>query len=96
MLTPNKRKVLAMARIALEDRRVDFICHALDYVEGRNANLHAECRELKMFVIHALGENYTLTCWQEKNGFSERSDSQYRADRLAWIDWMLDEPFPLY
>jgi len=92
MLTSNKRKVLTMARIALEDSRVDFLCHAIEHVANQNENLANECRVLKAYVVDALDEHYTLACWQITNGFGERDDKQTRKDRLAWIDWMLGEP----
>ncbi|ONC97008.1 hypothetical protein [Burkholderia pseudomallei] len=34
----------------------------------------------------------TLDEWQIYNGFGDRGREQVRLDRLAWIDWMLDEP----
>jgi len=96
MLTEKKRKVLKRVRQLIASKEQEFICHAIHYVADNSDGLDDACRELKMFVTHALGNNYTLFCWQKSNGFAEHDDQQLRKDRLAWIDWMLDEPFPLY
>jgi hypothetical protein len=97
MLTKNKRKVLKRVRKMIATGEQEFICHALSYVAHEDIRLEEACRKLRAYITEVLAGNYTLYCWQKANGIADSDDDrQLRKDRLAWIDWMLDEPKPLH
>ncbi|AFN39102.1 hypothetical protein G167_gp52 [Burkholderia phage BcepMigl] len=92
-LTPEKREALMLARERIAGRKNQFICHALDFISMRHPHLEPACVSLKKYIGKQLGSpTWALGTWHEFNGFGDRGDAQRRADRLAWIDWMLDEP----
>ncbi|ARL90977.1 hypothetical protein [Burkholderia pseudomallei] len=90
-LTPEKREALKLARERIAEHRDCFICRALDWVEESRPELGAACTSLKCYIGRCLRPWNSLGGWQEKNGLGFRAGDQRRADRLAWIDWMLDE-----
>lgn len=96
-LTPEKREVLKLARERIEKKMNHYICHALSDAAFWEPRLKEAARELRSFVneqvrIEGARCSATLEKWQRRNGFGGRSIAQVRRDRLAWIDWMLDEP----
>ncbi|MBH9660984.1 hypothetical protein [Burkholderia multivorans] len=94
-LTPEKREVLKLARERIEKKLNYYICHALSDAAFFHPRLKEAARELRAFVheqVRVDRSSATLDIWQRRNGFSGRSIAQVRRDRLAWIDWMLDEP----
>ncbi len=87
------RAALVIARKRIQSRKNRFICHALRFVSIRHPHLRAACASLERYIAQQIGgERWTLETWQDANGFGGRSDYQVRLDRIAWIDWMLDEP----
>jgi hypothetical protein len=99
VLNKAKRKVLKRVRVLIHSGRKKFICHAIEEVQAAatSAATDKACRELRRYVRASLDGHSTLSCWQRGNGISSRyTTEQLRADRLAWIDWMLDEPKPLH
>ncbi|ABO57472.1 hypothetical protein LA345_00830 [Burkholderia vietnamiensis] len=95
-LTPEKREVLKLARERIENRKNYFLCHALRDAAFFHPHLKEAARELRSFVneqVRAERSKFapTLDRWQRRNGFAPRSIAQIRRDRLAWIDWMLDD-----
>ncbi|MCO1402866.1 hypothetical protein [Burkholderia multivorans] len=92
-LTPEKREALKLARKRIQSRKNRFICHALRFVSIRHPHLRAACASLERYIAQQIGgERWTLETWQDANGFGDRVEEQRRQDRIAWIDWMLDEP----
>ncbi|MDN7998085.1 hypothetical protein QZN00_13100 [Burkholderia multivorans] len=91
-LTPEKREALVLARKRIAADKNQYICHALDYIAMRHPYLEAECVSLKQYIGKQLGSTTTLGGWHKFNGFGDRGGAQRHLDRLAWIDWMLDEP----
>jgi hypothetical protein len=100
-LTILERALLLQARDHLESRRSDTLCSALERaveVQCRRISLAATAmpvaaaRRLQRYIDTVLGDHVMLLTWQHANGFGDRGDEQRRADRLAWIDWMLEEP----
>ncbi|MCW3543080.1 hypothetical protein [Burkholderia cenocepacia] len=91
-LTREKREALKHARERIAANKNQFICHALDWIKEYRPELGAACVSLKRYIARQLRPVNSLGQWQELHGFGHRSDAQRRADRLAWIDWMLDEP----
>ncbi|CAB3972290.1 MULTISPECIES: hypothetical protein [Burkholderia] len=92
-LTPEKREALKIARRRIATKCDDYICHALSYVCINCPGLTVAAVELKKYIGEQLGNPFIgLEAWQGRNGFPDRSLAQLRRDRLAWIDWMLDEP----
>ncbi|MDN7537061.1 hypothetical protein [Burkholderia cenocepacia] len=96
MLTTNHRIALRQARRLIALKKQQFICHALEDVAAVDGRLDAAVNDLKRYILTKLRPHAALGCWQEAHGYGKRSDEQRRADRLAWIDWMLegggDEP----
>lgn len=92
-LTPEKREALKLARELIATREYDYICHALSYVAVNCPGLDRAAVELKGYIGDQLGSRHIgLEVWQGRNGLGIREWHQLRLDRLAWIDWMLDEP----
>ncbi|PRE27566.1 hypothetical protein [Burkholderia multivorans] len=92
-LTPEKREALMLARMRIAAGQSRFICFALESVTIKRPYLEEAAAELKGYIHDKLGDRYvSLEAWQKRNGFGERGEEQCRQDRLAWIDWMLDEP----
>ncbi|WP_261526138.1 hypothetical protein [Burkholderia multivorans] len=91
-LTPEKREALKLARKRIVSGQSRYICFALESVTIKRPDLEEAAAELKGYIHDKLGNRYVgLEKWQRRNGFGARSIDQVRRDRLAWIDWMLDE-----
>jgi hypothetical protein len=95
MLTPRERELLIAARTLIACGENNYICTALWTIDMRNGNHDSE--RLVQYVHEQLSPWTTLTSWQRNNGIVVANDEESfrenaRADRLAWIDWMLDEP----
>lgn len=92
-LTPEKRKALKLARERITTKHDEYICHALSYVAVNYPEFARAAVELKGYIGEQLGSPFSgLDSWQARNEFGNRGYDQRRLDRLAWIDWMLDEP----
>ncbi|MBU9525022.1 hypothetical protein [Burkholderia multivorans] len=92
-LTPEKREALMLARKRIAAERSRYICFALESVTIKRPDLTEAAIELRRYISDKLGSRHVgLRSWQQRNGFGDRGDAQLRLDRLAWIDWMLDEP----
>jgi hypothetical protein len=103
MLTDGQRKLLRNARMLIEIGKEDFVCFAIRqaWVADSGYIEHEEMIELKKWVNNAVFMTHkngtttnTLSAWQYKNGWGHRGDEQLRRDRLAWIDWLLEEAPP--
>jgi len=90
-MTPEKREALTLAREMVRDEREIFICGALITIQQKHPTLYDACMKLRRYIMRQLGKHHYLSQWQRGNGFPARSLAQLRRDRLAWIDWMLDE-----
>ncbi|MBU9446897.1 hypothetical protein KTE29_03760 [Burkholderia multivorans] len=92
-LTPEKREALMLARKRIAAGRSRYICFALESVTIKRPDLVDAADELRRYISEQLGSRYVaLEQWQRRNGHGPRTLEQQRLDRLAWIDWMLDEP----
>lgn len=99
MSATNEQKVEALkaARRMIEEKRHSYICNALDQeVADGSAHLSIAAAELCAYMHASLGGprgfykfDPTLENWQTDNGLGSRASAQTRADRLAWIDWMI-------
>jgi hypothetical protein len=91
MLTQIERNLLIRVREAIKAEQEWSICVALrDLAFGIEENEAAE--RLRNYItesLHILPT--TLESWQMRMGFRHRSSARTRADRIAWIDWMLDQ-----
>ena len=91
-LNADERDLLHEARALIERGEIKVICRALYHAEfvgphtgGRRDALH----RLTAYISNALGSPLeTLRGWQIRRGMTGRDT---RADRLAWIDWMIEE-----
>ncbi|ACR15026.1 hypothetical protein BcepIL02_gp33 [Burkholderia phage BcepIL02] len=90
-LTPKKREALKLARELIESGEEGYVCLALKSVARSRPDLRASVASLRRYIMRKLRPYAFLGGWQRKQGIW-RYDEQQRADRLAWIDWMLDEP----
>jgi hypothetical protein len=96
MLTHNQVRVLTAARRRIEDRRNDYLCVAIREAAGDiGPEMHEASKDLRNYIANAMRTNgkwiAMLSTWQERNGFAGRNYEQRRKDRLAWIDWLLDD-----
>jgi len=91
MLTQVERNLLIRVREAIKAEQEWYICVALrDLAWGLEE--HGAATRLKTYItesLHILPN--TLETWQMHRGFRNRTGPQLRADRIAWIDWMLDQ-----
>lgn len=91
-LNKNERRALEMAREIIAKGERGYICFALDTARCRGANVKA-VKRLQAYIRRALDGYGCLENWQiGAKHLRPRSIVQKRADRLAWIDWMLDQP----
>lgn len=91
-LTPEKREVLKMARAKVAEAVLfAHICHILEEIGRERPDLWLAAMDIKEYIVAALDGAYTLEAWQTNNGVDFESRNPI-ANRLAWIDWMLDEP----
>lgn len=91
-LTPEKREALKLARERIVTFESEAICESLLKIARGRPKLRAACKELRIYIAEQLTPCLYLGGWQRRNGLAGRSLAQQRLDRLAWIDWMLDEP----
>lgn len=89
-LNKNERRALELARERIRLRYNACICFALDDVVDHVADKAAVSR-LVDYIGDALGEAAWLEDWQQKRGLFVNNEIT-RLDRIAWIDWMLDQP----
>lgn len=92
MLTPDMRRALELARARLAQGRNSYICMALDWVATFYPEYQPAAHKLQFFINDALAPAITLGSWQFLQGMGHRGVRQRDADRLAWIDWLLNEP----
>ncbi|ALC60053.1 hypothetical protein AMS56_25085 [Burkholderia pseudomallei] len=85
MMTKEMREALQLARHLIETEDYKYICLALKWVGDYYPRLFDACQELLVYIRSQLG-SFTLDQWQHRAGFSTRSQTQTRLDRLAWID----------
>lgn len=93
-LTTEEREVLKLAREKIEDGSIHHICNALLNTTLMKPSLHPAAVRLCLYISEQLrysGLIPALEKWQIYNGFGDRGREQVRLDRLAWIDWMLNE-----
>ena len=91
-LTKDERRALEWARELIASGRQEHICFARDDADGVD---HAAAYRIKAYIRYQLGGGGRgLDDWQHGNGIDRETDEQVRADRLAWIDWMLGKPLP--
>jgi hypothetical protein len=101
-LNAEERRLLQRARMMIVTYNAATLCRALELASnqlGRNTlnpvgsmKIAAAYTRLINYVRTAMGDSLMLATWQSDHGFGDRGDTQRRADRLAWIDWMLDQP----
>ena len=102
-LNKYERELLVVARDLVATKRVLYICCALEVAASQltdkyfcssydeyNAYYAGENR-LKKYISDALCGALTLRGWQLFKGM-DRGSYALIVDRLAWIDWMLDQP----
>jgi len=89
-LNTKEREVLRRARMHIEENHTSFICHALNRVVSEQPELCSAVARLKLYINRELAPHTSLGFWQESQGIY-KSYARQRLDRLAWIDWMLDE-----
>ena len=90
----NKVKALKKARHLISNLDEDYICFALDTVAGKNPALAQAIIDLKCYINYQLSPTDTLLGWQHNNDVDFivfRNIRADRADRIAWIDWMINE-----
>lgn len=93
-LTKDERRALELAREKIARATSGAVCIALWAVEKDVPDLARAVNRLETYIQNSLAPNCMLTTWHGDNGFYGRSAEQRRADRLAWIDWMLGKPLP--
>lgn len=92
MLTKGERKALMVARALIESGERNYICFALGAAWAMGVCSRKELCRLKRYIQDQLGagESGSLWGWQKERGMFP-TDDQIRKDRIAWIDWMLDQ-----
>lgn len=88
-LTRTERKVLERARKMLVSGESRFVCFAIRSA-GVQIQAHRAADRLRAYVRRSLDGLATLELWQYERGI-QHSETQVHADRIAWIDGMLDQ-----
>jgi hypothetical protein len=93
-LSDKERRLLVRARELLRSEMQDFICYALAQADGEMSP-QGQClnhhERLVDFVLEQISPCLYLHAWQmHHHMFIDHNKA--RTDRIAWIDWMLDEP----
>jgi hypothetical protein len=92
-LTKDERRALELAREKIAIGKSHALCLALWSVGKECEELIAAVERLTKYIQRALFPSCILTTWQAATLGQARWGSE-RADRLAWIDWMLGKPLP--
>lgn len=90
-LTNDAREALKFARHLIANGHANSICFALTSVKNDLPHLTGACDRVKAYIQQQLSPHGTLGIWQQANGFAPRTWEELRRNRIAWIDWMLDE-----
>lgn len=90
-LTQNERRALIEARKYIKAGSESFVCLALRIAAYYEPELAFAADRLCSYISEMLGSSAFLSGWQHSHGIFHDAHQQ-RADRLAWIDWMLNEP----
>jgi len=93
-LTKDERRALEYARERIAKGGDYYICNRLDQAAENAICSCAESERIQAHIQKLLEYRSTLYSWQILVGFPDRGADQRRADRLAWIDWMLGKPLP--
>ncbi|WP_195724668.1 hypothetical protein [Herbaspirillum sp. CAH-3] len=99
-LTKDERRALELARERIRSGLNYYICPALSFVAYAHPELSEGVMRLCSYIKEALGGRRsdgctpTLEGWRYDNCMPEQLHEKDRADRLAWIDWMLGKPLP--
>lgn len=89
----DKRKIKALmkARLLIEREDEDYICYALAMVASTNPKLADAKDALTDYILDQLSPFSFLGPWQQKTFGIPGTYIQQRKDRLAWIDWMIEQ-----
>lgn len=91
-LSEKERKALYFARQLIAAGQERYICFALRRIGTWGSPLVSPCDRLRRYISGQLMPYKTLEDWQTLgHGMPSRASHQMREDRIAWIDWMLDE-----
>lgn len=92
MLTKEMRGVLMFAKKVLHEGEIIYLCNVFRRCHDltSSAQVRTACKQLLEYVEIQLDGARTLGDWQIQNGFGERSVLQQRADRMNWINWLLE------
>jgi hypothetical protein len=96
-LSQIERKLLERVRELIECGKESYICYALteaniNLCDGTNdAEVDEADMRLSTFIMDQIEPYGVLGMWQQKHECFQ-SKEQTRIDRLAWIDWLLNEP----
>jgi len=90
-LSKIERELLIAARELIESGEEFYICLAIvTAAVHRGYYCMAVEVRLSRYIRDALAPHVYLENWQRANGYD--AQRTVRLDRLAWIDWMLDQP----
>jgi hypothetical protein len=86
-----ERELLVAARELIESGEEFYICHAIQNATSRRRYYYMDAaKRLERYISKALAPHIALDSWQRANGYDAQRG--VKQDRLAWIDWMLDQP----
>jgi hypothetical protein len=85
-----ERELLVAARELIESGEEYFLCFAIASATPQHYYYAYAANRLDLYISEALAPHVSLETWQRANGYSARRDG--KQDRLAWVDWMLDQP----
>lgn len=99
-----ERAMLVAAREYLVDKRYSRVCYAITAAENFMADTMAHCRReairkasgrLRTFIMEAIEQQFGFEDWAYAKGHLalSRSAVSLRTARIAWLDWLLDEPW---
>ncbi len=100
-----ERAMLVAARTYLADKRHSRICFAITAAEifmsetmppARREQIKQAGKRLREFIMSAIDPHVGYECWLAKSPVEDHrllNSHERRAARIAWIDWLLDEPW---
>jgi len=93
-LTKDERRALEYARKGIKEQGREYICVLIEEACDRGICSEEESTRLRTHIAKLLYPKASLSGWHLFKNWNGRDRDQRRADRLAWIDWMLGKPLP--
>lgn len=95
-MTPEQREFLEKVRVEfINGRYHHYLCDAINEVQHLIRSRPGS-RKIQYYFLNYIKSQLgpgvdDLDQWQRLNGLQNRSEYQRAQDRIAWLNWMLEE-----